>query len=58
MIEKGAAVSVFKEFCPDKLAHILDVGGGDGSFLSSLKEAGYSHLYSVDIENNLQGGGW
>ena len=53
IIENGRSLEIFKEFIGNKNAAILDVGSGNGAFLKSLGDAGYSNLSAADIENNL-----
>lgn len=43
------------DFCKnlDKNFRVLDIGCGNGSFLSKLKEYGFNYLYGADIGNYL-----
>jgi 2-polyprenyl-3-methyl-5-hydroxy-6-metoxy-1,4-benzoquinol methylase len=53
IIENGRSLEIFKEFVGNKNATILDVGCGNGAFLKSLTDSGYTNLSATDLENNL-----
>ncbi len=51
MINDGSAIKMIKKYVPDRQAHILDCGVGNGLLLSKLYDDGYRNLYGVDIDD-------
>lgn len=43
------SLNFIRELCPNKLAKIIDVGGGDGFLVDHLLELGYQDLTVLDI---------